>query len=461
MPSLLQRFSGREVRDISTLEDYVASLNQYVGFGLGLPGTQTTLGNNRAEPVPNSFEGYAIGLHAANGIVFAVMAVRQLVFSSVRFRYQRLRDGKPSDMFGTPDLRILERPTPGETTQDFLSRAIQDADLAGNAYHVLDTPLTRLGGDGGGQRLLRLRPDWVQIVVSPIMRRWGMGQDDVGQLGWERVGYVYNEGGIGSSSTVSLLPDEVSHFAPYPDPLATYRGMSWLTPVIRDVQNDRLMTKHKQRFLEQGATPNMVITHAPGADREKIIAFAKRLQAEQGGAENAGKTLNLYPGADATIVGSNLKQLDLRGVQGAGETRIAAAGGIPPVIVGLSEGLQAATYSNYGQARRRLADGTMHPLWENMAGSIGQILPAPGTDTRLWYDADDIPFLREDEGDAAEIQSKRAATINSLITAGYEPDSVIKAVDANDFRLLQHTGMYSVQLHKPGEGTPPAGGETP
>jgi phage portal protein BeeE len=53
--------------------------------------------------------------------------------------------------------------------------------------------------------------------------------------------------------------------------------------------------------------------------------------------------------------------------QGAGETRIAAAAGVPPVIVGLSEGLQAATYSNYSQARRRFADGTMRPLWRNAA----------------------------------------------------------------------------------------------
>lgn len=69
---------------------------------------------------------------------------------------------------------------------------------------------------------------------------------------------------------------------------------------------------------------------------------------------------------------------------------------------------------------------------------------------RLWYDATDVPFLREDEKDAAEIASVTAQTVNSYITAGYEPDSVIAAVNANDLRLLKHSGYYSVQLQELG-----------
>ena len=146
-----------------------------------------------------------------------------------------------------------------------------------------------------------------------------------------------------------------------------------------------------------------------------------------------------------------MKDIDFKSVRGGGETRIAAAAGVPPVIVGLSEGLAAATYSNYGQARRRLADGTAHPLWQNMAGSFERLVPPPDGASRLWYDANDVPFLREDEKDAAEIQQVRAATIASLISSGFYPESAVSAVEANDFiGLLQHTGLTSVQLQKPG-----------
>ena len=56
-------------------------------------------------------------------------------------------------------------------------------------------------------------------------------------------------------------------------------------------------------------------------------AFAELMEDRHTGAENAYKTLHLYPGADVTVVGSNLKDVEFKAVRGAGETRIAAAAG--------------------------------------------------------------------------------------------------------------------------------------
>jgi phage portal protein BeeE len=444
MANLISRLRG--VRDIQTVDQYAAALNQFayqgIGYGLaGVPaisGVTQTLGGQRTELAPNNFVGLSQYAYQANGVVFACMLVRQLVFSSIRFQWQRLRNGAPSDTFGTQDLSILERPWPGGTTQDLLSRMIQDADLAGNSYW------TRIGDE-----LVRLRPDWVDIGVIPRMLRGG-------QVGWEKAGYVYNEGGRGSGlDPVAFLPSEVAHFSPIPDPLAGYRGMSWLTPVLREIQADQSMTTYQRRFMDNGATPNLVVKHALGASTESIEKFSTMMAEKFGGAMNAGKTLNLYPGADIESVGTDLKGIDFKNVRGGGETRIAAAAGVPPVIVGLSEGLAAATYSNYGQARRRLADGTAHPLWQNLAGSLEHLIGPPDTSSRLWYDADDVPFLREDEKDAADIAAVKASTINTYIIAGYEPDSAVAAVDSGDINLLVHTGLTSVQLAPPGAVPPP------
>lgn len=454
--NLLDRLKGGaepSARGITTLDEYAALLNQFsfngigYGYGGGDPGIQQTLKGQATEPAPNNFTGFASNAYNANGVVFACMLVRMLVFSSVRFRWQRIADGKPSDMFGTPELRVLERPWVGGTTQDMLVRTIQDADLAGNAYWFRDTSLARLGTADPGGEMVRLRPDWVDVLVGE--RRLPDGR---GQIGWQKLGYVYTEGGLQSGNDpVGLLADEVAHFAPIPDPLATYRGMSWLTPILREIQADQAMTRHQRAFMDNGATVNMVIRHDKGATKEAVGKWVKEFEEKFAGPGNAYKTLQLYPGADVTPVGSNFQQTDFKNVRGGGETRIAAAAGVPPVIVGLSEGLAAATYSNYGQARRRLADGTAHPLWQNLSGSLEDILQRPpGAGHRLWYDASDVPFLREDEKDAADIQKTRAETINTLITAGYEPDSVIKAVESNDLRLLTHSGLTSVQLLPPG-----------
>lgn len=426
-------------RDIGSIDDYAMALQQSLGYGgysqLGM--TQTQPGQ-AAEKAPGDLPGYAT-LFATNPVIWACMVARQMVFSAPRFQWQRLNNGAPSEIFGNSDLRILEAPWMGGTTQDLLSRVIQDADLAGNSYWTRD-----------GDELVRMRPDFVSVVLE---RRSFRG----GQLGWRRLGYLYQEP---DGDPVPLLPDEVMHFAPVPDPLATFRGMSWLTPVVRETQNDNLMAAHKRKYFENAATPNMVVRLAREVTPEAFGKFKAKMESSHRGVENAYKTLYLGGGADVTVVGSDLQKMDFSSVQGAGETRIASAAGVPPIIVGLSEGLKAATYSNYGQARRRFADGTIHPLWQNAAGSFAPLVTPPGGGTsgavRLWYDARDVPFLREDARDAAEIQGVESRTIRALVDAGYTPESVQRAVTAQDWALLVHTGLFSVQLQRPGESGPAA-----
>ena len=441
--NLLEAFRSRRDETRWSVDDYIAAVNQFGLTGFGTDVTQTLTGGERIETPASDFVGLAQSAYRANGVVFACMVVRQSVFSAVRFTYQRMANGRGSDLWGDESLNILDRPWPGGTTQDLLSRMIQDADLAGNSYW------TMLDGE-----LVRLRPDWVRIVLAERRHEGGV-------VGYRRMGYLYYEGGFAEGKRgVPFLPGEVAHFAPQPDPLASYRGMSWLTPVVREIQADQLMNRHKSRFFDNGATPNMIIKYPLEAKAAQIREMRDLLDAGHKGVENAYKTLHIGMGADPTVVGGNMEQVDFRQVQGAGETRIAAAANTPPVIVGLSEGLAAATYSNYAQARRRFADGTMHPLWSNAAGTLETLRPAPpsrfrdGNQSRLWYDSRDVPFLREDEKDAAEIQGRRAATIKTLTDAGFTPDSVIRAVDADDMRILVHSGLYSVQLQPPGTGGP-------
>lgn len=435
-----------------TLDDYLGLLNTFTwnGVGYATPGVRQTLAGN-VEPAPQGFSGLVESTHGTNAVVFACMAVRQLVFSAVRFQWQQLQDGRPSKLFGTPALSLLETPWAGGTTQDLLNRMIQDADLAGNNYLTRDTPLPRLGGDGGAQ-LVRLRPDWVEVVLEERMLRGA-------PVGYRKAGYLYTEDGPNSGNDPAVFgPEELTHFAPYPDPLASYRGMSWLTPVIREVQADQLMTKHKRKFFENGATPNMIIRYPLEANEDKIKRLKAVLDIEHGGVDNAYKRLHVGGGADVTVVGVDLQKMTFKEVQGAGETRIAAAAGTPPVIVGLSEGLQGSSLNagNYGMARRRFADATMHPLWQNVAGSLQLIvgpLP-PGGAVRLWYDARDVPFLREDEKDAAEIQLLRAQTLRQYVDSGWTPESSQASMLAGDEGLLTHSGLYSVQLQPAGQTAP-------
>lgn len=421
---------GLEERDRPLSIDEWASYFSFDGLGYGLAGTQTL--GSKEEAIGGDFAGLIAGAYKANGVVFACMAARQLLFAEASFQFRNRQTG---NLFGTNALQPLEAPWTTGTTSDLLARAIQDVDLAGNFFAVRR-----------GDRIRRLRPDWVTIV---------MGGDGI-DFNLEVLGYIYEPGGRGSQEDpVVLRVEEVAHYAPIPDPQASFRGMSWLSPIVREIMGDKAATLHKLKFFEQGATPNMVVTMDPTVGIEAAKRWKDLFLAENEGIESAYKTLFLGGGATQEVVGANLRQIDFKVTQGAGETRIAAAARVPPVIVGLSEGLAAATYSNYGQARRAFADGTIRPLWRNLCGSLEALITIP-SGAQLWYDDRDIPFVQEDRKDDAEIKAAQAGTLNTLITAGFTPESANAAVISGDFRKLVHSGMTSVQLHTPGEDPAPS-----
>jgi hypothetical protein len=282
---------------------------------------------------------------------------------------------------------------------------------------------------------------------------------------------VYWPGGKQSGRRPEIIErSQVAHFAPIPDPRATYRGMSWLSPIVREVMGDGAMTTHKLKFHENAGTPNLVIKRSEPLGQDSFKTWVAMMEEGHKGLANAYKTLYLTAGADATVVGADLRALDFKIVQGAGETRMAAAAGVHPVLVGLSEGMQGAALNagNFNSARRSTADTTMWHLWSNAAGSLESIVPPPGG-ARLWVDPD-MPFLREDRKDAAEIKQIRATTLNTYLTAGFTPESATKALIAEDENLLKHSGLLSVQLQEPGteqtapvEAAPPkpTNGKTP
>jgi hypothetical protein len=182
--------------------------------------------------------------------------------------------------------------------------------------------------------------------------------------------------------------------------------------------------------------------------------FKELFREDHQGVRKAYDPVFLGGGADVTVVGADLRQLEFSVTQGKGESRLASASGVPAVLAGFSEGMQAATYSNYGQARRHAADALLHPLWVSAAAALANTTPPP-SDSRVWYDARNLPFLREDAKDDAEIKAQEASTIRQLVDAGFKPESIIPAVQSGDWDLLEHSDLYSVQLQPPGTTTAP------
>lgn len=405
------------------------------------PDIQTTWNGLKADPLGNEFADYVENGLKANGVIWALALKRFSVFSEMTFQFASRSNG---NLFGNDSLSILEHPFPGGTTGDLLTRMLLEADFAGNSYRI------RLGDE-----IVTLRPDWVEIILGDRPNPFG---DQYGSLGFEKLGYLYYHGGKASGvEPIILRAEDVCHFAPYPDPNAAWRGMSWLTPVAREIIADGLMTDHKRKFMENSATPNLHVRW-PERLKEENFRKAKEVFNEfQQGPENAGRTLFTDGGADVTVLGKDFQQMDFKAVQGAGETRLASAAGVPAVIAGFSEGMQGSSLNagNYTSAKRNFADTTMANLWRNVAGSFETIVPPP-PNSKLWYNTRDVAFLRDDSQDRANIQQTNSITIRNYTDAGFTPDSAVAATVAEDETLLVHSGLFSVQLQPADSGSPDA-----
>jgi phage portal protein BeeE len=404
---------------------------------------RTTMGTLDEEQIGSTLSGLVKG----SGPVWALTLARMQVFSQARFQWTRFERGEPGDLFGSPELGVLERPWPGGTTADLLARMELDVTSAGNAYirRIRSVRAGRVTTD----RLVRLRPDWVAIILG--------SQEDAEHpaeaADVELLGYAYMPRGDQGERMVLLAPDEVCHYAPYPDPDAVLVGMSWITPVIRDVLGDNLQVDHKRAFLRNAATPNAVIKFDATVTMEQVKEFKELFEAEHRGAANAWKTLFLGGGADLATVGKDFRELDFAITQGKAESRIASAAGVPPSWVGFSEGLQGSALNagNFTSARRRFGDGTLQHLWSNAATSLETILRPPDPLVHLWFATRGMPFLAMDASDRAEVQAREASTIVQLVRDGFTPESAIAAVQNMDWSRLVHQGLLSVQLQPPGQ----------
>jgi phage portal protein BeeE len=445
-----------------TRSGYPYSVNQWIYDqsmmfnGIRYP-LMTAYPSTPADEIPNDFPGMAAAMRA-NPIVFACMALRSRVFSEVRFAFRKEMDLHTTQMIGSSDkrspgnrdLQLLKHPWPGATSGDLLMRSEQHGMLAGNAFVYRPS----------SSRLYILRPDWISIIFT----------GDLDGVDWEIQGYVYQPGGRHSQKDPILIDvKDMAHYAPTPDPISPWKGMACLSPIVDEIRSDDKATQHKLEWFEHGATGTMVVKIDNPAlnDPDKFNKLVSDFHARHKATTDAFDVLFFANGADAKVLGSNLQQSDFKAIQGAGETRIAEAFETPPVLVGLSEGLQGSSLNtgNYSAARRRFADGTIRPLWRNYCGSLERIITTP-PDSDLWYDDSDVGFLREDAKDQADIGFTNAQHIRQLLEAGFKADAVIDAVLSGDDSVLkgEHTGLFSVQLQAPGSTKMPQGetpGETP
>jgi hypothetical protein len=414
---------------VRLLDRLLSRSGYWEGLASGAAVLTSSYGSPDREAVLPQVAGWAQQANASASPVFSAILVRMMLLSEAQFKLQAKDD---KHLYGNQSLAVLEHPFGPETTSgELIARCEQDASVAGNSY-TWAPPDTDV--------LVRLRPDWTTIVSERVAVPGG---------GWYRrkLGYWHEPPkGVLDQGTGFFAPaDEVAHWAPVPDPQASFRGMSWMTPVMRDIQGDEGMARYKIRYLQANATPNLVIKYAQKLQPATIDSLRERMTARYGGPDNAGKTLILDQGADLVAVGNSLADMDFSNVSQDGIERILAASGVPPLLIGL-ESIKGAGKS-YQEVIRRFGDITLRPLWRSVCGTLGQLVPGVPAGSRLWFDTSDIAALQDGEQVRAQVTLIRAQALLALGQAGYDRMSAVKAIEAGDMGQLEEAAV-----------PPPAGG---
>jgi hypothetical protein len=385
----------------------------------------------------STFVGWVNNVYQTDGVVSAAVAMRARLISQLTFRWRSLLPGDNGRLFGTEALTLFEEPAAGVTRQALLSTAEVHASLAGMAvFHRAPD----------GLRLLR--PDWVTVM---------MGSDRAPEAAVDQsdatfVGIVYDPGGSGVGEPEYYPANEVALWCPEPDPLAWWRGASWVQSVLAEIGTMRQTQVYKSKFFENGATPQLVVLLDPAVTEDAARQYADGFRREHEGVSSAYRTLFMGGGADVKVVGSDLGTLDLKNVVGNDENRVALRSGIPAALLGTHLEGASLNQGNYSQLKRILADTWLAPTAQGLCAALEHLAVKPPErfgPAELAYDPKEILFLQDDRKDEADMQLTISQTMRTLLDAGYTSESVTAAVSANDFSQLVHSGLVSVQLQAP------------
>jgi phage portal protein BeeE len=387
------------------------------GMASGAATLTTYTGDPKREPAMQNLVAAAMDAYQTNGVVFACTLVRMMMLSEATFKFRSLTD---KHLYGNQDLQILEHPWPGATAGELWARMEQSVSTAGNAF------VAKVEDD----ELLVLPAGEVVIVSEAVTSSGG--------IQYKRpIGYDWDPTRTPGADYAKAKPqffttDEVAHWSPIPDPLARFRGMSWLSPVLREVASDSAMTAYKTLYMDHGS-PVTAVKYDRALKPESVDYLMDRIASKFGGVANAWRPLIFDQGAEP-ILSAGLDVLDFRNVQAGGELRICAAAGVNPILIGLAPADGGTTYQS---AMRQLADMHMRPLWRSACAALQNLVPNVPSDAQLWFDTSDIAALQAAETEKAQVTQVSAAAILTFIQAGMTPESSVLAATSGDLTLLK------------------------
>ncbi len=316
-----------------------------------------------------------------------------------------------------PILDLLKSPNPQQGRSAFFEAVESYYLIAGNLY------LREFGPDGKPPReLWTLRPERMKVKAGP---------------GGRIAGYEYRVG----TKTVTFPVDpltgrsEILHIKTF-HPTSDYYGLSPLAAAAFSIDQHNAAGEHNYKLLKNGARPSGALTYKPNDVMPQNLAdpqfnrLKRELQEQYSGPSNAGRPMLLDGGMTWQQIMLSPIEMDFLNLKNTSARDIAAAYGVPPMLIGI---LGDATFANYKEARLALWEDRVIPDLVTIQDELNRWLsPLYGENVRLEFDADEVPALAGKRQDTWEkLEGAGFLKINEKREAvGYEE------VDGGDVILV-------------------------
>lgn len=259
--------------------------------------------------------------------------------------------GKQDALIPNHPLRLLmQRPNPYLSEFEFWELTVTNLSIVGQAFWWKER--SNVGQVIG---LWPLRPDRIEPILGPTAR---------GLLaGWR----YWLDG-----AHYDLPANDVLVFN-YPDPSddtgGVLGGLGPLQVLAREVDTDNEATSFVYAMLRNYAMPGIIITSKAKLNQAEANRLKENFASKYGDMQRGRPAVI---DADTTVqpLSHSLKNLEFPDVRALGEARIAAAFGVPAILVGLKVGLDRSTFNNMAEAREFMAETTLSVLWRRLSDQV-------------------------------------------------------------------------------------------
>lgn len=304
-------------------------------------------------------------------------------------------------------LDLLARPNPAQSGAALFESVVGFFLISGNSY------LEAAGPERGPpHEIYALRPDRMKVLPGPTGLPAGYEYSVLGKK------HVFAADALTGASAILHLKTF--------NPLDDWYGLSPIEAAAYSIDQHNAAGVWNQALLQNSARPSGALVFSPregpaSLSESQFERLKSEIDEHYSGARAAGRPLLLEGGLDWKEMSLSPKDMDFLNAKLQSARDVAAAFGVPPMLVGVPGD---ATYANYREARLALWEETILPLLDFLADQLNNWLsPRFGEHLRLAYDSDAISALSPRREEVwARVAGAGFLTVNEKRAAvGYAP----------------------------------------